>query len=130
MKNLNISERHSGSVVILDLKGKIISGEDTTNFHRALRLLVEKGERKILLNFAGVTGIDSSGLGELVGAHVSVGRIKGEIKLLNLAKNVIQLIECTKFSTIFNIYDNETKAVRSFRKRRAKSASASQTAKL
>ena len=128
MKNLSITERRRGSVVILDLNGKIIFGEDSSNLHKALRLLVEKGEKKILLNFTNVSYIDSSGLGELVGGYVATGRIEGKIKLLNLSKNVIELIECTRLSTIFDIYDDETKAIRSFRKQRAKSVAVSQTA--
>ena len=96
MKNLSITQRRNNSVVILDLKGRIIFGEETEGFHNALRQLVAKGEKKILLNFAGVSCIDSSGLGELVGGYVAVGRIRGEIKLLHLSRNVYELIECTR----------------------------------
>jgi len=128
MKNLSITQRRNNSVVILDLKGRIIFGEETEGFHNALRQLVAKGEKKILLNFAGVSCIDSSGLGELVGGYVAVGRIRGEIKLLHLSRNVYELIECTRLSTIFDIYDDETKAIRSFRKRPTKSVAVSQAA--
>lgn len=128
MNNLSITERRSGSVCILDLNGKIIFGEESGDFHKAIRRLVEKGERKILLNFAGTTCIDSSGLGELVGGYVAVGRIQGEIKIVNLSPNVQDLLRCTRLSTIFSIYDDEAKAVRSFRKRRTKSVAVSQTA--
>jgi anti-sigma B factor antagonist len=128
MKNLSITERRKNSVVILDLEGKIIFGEETDVFRRSLRRLVEKGEKKILLNFAKVSFIDSSGLGELVGGYVAVGRINGEIRLLNLSQNVIQLIECTRLSTIFAVYSDESKAVKSFRKRRAGSAAVSRAA--
>jgi anti-anti-sigma factor len=124
MKNLTIIERRSGAVAILDLQGKIIFGEESAQFHKALRQLVEKEEKKILLNFAAVSWIDSSGLGELVGGYVAAGRIKGVIKLLHLPQNILELLEMTKLSTIFDVYDDETKAVKSFRKRSAKSASA------
>jgi anti-sigma B factor antagonist len=128
MKNLSITERRSGSIVVLDLKGKIIFGEESNDFHKALRRLAERGEKKILLNFADVSCIDSSGLGELVGGYVAVGRIQGEIKLVNLSPNVLDLIECTRLSTIFSIYDDEAKAVKSFRKRGARSVAVSRAA--
>ena len=66
MNNLTITERRNGSVTVLDLSGNIRLGEGNIELHNILRFLVEKGERKVLLNLAQVTYIDSSGLGELV----------------------------------------------------------------
>ena len=63
---LKISEFKENDILILDLAGQITLGEGNRVLHEALRRYVEVGERKIILNLEGVTGIDSSGLGELV----------------------------------------------------------------
>ena len=124
MKNLNITERQSDSITILDLDGKIIFGEESAQLHKILRLLVERGEKKVLLNFKGVYCIDSSGLGELVGGYVAFKRQEGEIRLFNLSQNVHQIIELTKLSTVFEIYDSESEAIESFKNQSSKSVRA------
>jgi anti-anti-sigma factor len=114
MNNLNITERRSGSVTILDLKGTIKLGGGNLELHQTLRRLVEKGERKILLNLAGVAGIDSSGLGELIAGYATLQKSGGELKLLNLPDRVSELMMITKLLTVFEIFDAETAAIDSF----------------
>jgi anti-sigma B factor antagonist len=114
MTNLNITERRHDDIVILDLDGKIKLGEGCTELHKALRLLVERGEKKALLNLEKVSYIDSSGLGELVSGYAAFKRNDGELKLVNLSDSVQQLIVLTKLLTVFQIYDNETSAVENF----------------
>jgi len=125
MNNLNISERRSQSVTILDLKGNIRIGEGNIELHNILRLLVEKGEKKILLNLADVSYIDSSGLGELVAGYTTLQKAGGEMKLLNLTKRVTELMVITKLLTVFEIFDNETEAVESFNNLSVKSVNSS-----
>jgi anti-sigma B factor antagonist len=125
MNNLNISERRNQSVMVLDLKGDIRIGEGNIHLHNILRLLVEKGEKKILLNLAGVSYIDSSGLGELVAGFSTLQKAGGEMKLLNLTKRVTELMVITKLLTIFDIFEGETEAVESFNNSPVKSAKAS-----
>ena len=74
MSELNISNRQSGNVTILDLSGKIALGESNRALHEAIRGLTADGNKNILLNLANVTLIDSSGLGELVASYASVER--------------------------------------------------------
>jgi anti-sigma B factor antagonist len=114
MTNLSITERRNDDIVILDLDGKIKLGEGCTELHKVLRQLVERGEKKALLNLEKVSYIDSSGLGELVSGYAAFKRNDGEMKILNLSQSVHQLMVLTKLLTVFQIYDNETTAVENF----------------
>ncbi len=122
MTNFNIAERRNDLVTILDLRGNIRLGEGSVELHEALRRLTESGEKKILLNMADVSHIDSSGLGELVSGYTTLHKTGGEIKLFHLSERIEELMEMTKLLTIFDIYDNESEAVESFTDTLAKSA--------
>jgi anti-sigma B factor antagonist len=114
MADLTINERNRDSVTILDLKGDIrLAGGDAI-LHNALRTRLERGDRKILLNLAGVEHIDSAGLGELVAGFTTVGRSGGRIKLLRLTERVNELMMITKLLTVFDTYDDEDEAIASF----------------
>lgn len=114
MNNLSITERRNNSILILDLKGNIKIGAGNVQLHDTIRLLVEKGEKNILLNLADVTHIDSSGLGELIAGYITVKKNGGVMKLLHLTKRVRELMVITKLLTVFYVYNNETEAVKSF----------------
>lgn len=114
MNNLNITERRSGNVIVLDLQGNIRLGESNVELHNILKFLVEKGERRVLLNLANVTYIDSSGLGELVAGFTTLQKSGGELKLLRLTERVRELMVITKLLTVFEVFDNEQEAVNSF----------------
>jgi len=122
MSNLNITERRSASFTILDLEGDIRLGGGSAELHEALRLLVEQGDKKILLNLANVAHIDSSGLGELVSGFTTLHNAGGELKLFNLSNRVHELMTMTKLLTVFDVYDNESEAIQSFNNKSAKSA--------
>ncbi|MGB7846642.1 MAG: STAS domain-containing protein [Candidatus Acidiferrum sp.] len=108
------SARQTGEVTIVDMSGRIVLGEESAALRDLILGLVSKGNRKILLNLAGVNYIDSSGLGALVSAFTSVRKSGGELKLLNLTEKVDNLMEITKLYTVFDITDNEAEAVKSF----------------
>lgn len=122
MTNFNITERRNDLITILDLRGKIRLGEGSAELSEALRRLTETGEKKILLNLADVSHIDSSGLGELVSGYTTLHKTGGEIKLFHLSETIEALMETTKLLTIFDIYDNESEAVQSFTDTFAQSA--------
>jgi anti-sigma B factor antagonist len=67
-----------------------------------------------LLNLAEITYIDSAGLGELTSAHTTVRDSEGDLKLLNLTKRVHDLMQITKLCTVFDVYDDEVKALAAF----------------
>jgi|SRR5215213_2928182 len=114
MSSLQISKRNADGVLILDLKGPITIGEGNIDLHRMIRSLVEQNEKRILLNLADVTYIDSSGLGELVAGYTSVERNGGEMKMINLTKRVTELMMITKLLTVFDVFEDEATAIKSF----------------
>ena len=114
MSSLIINERRIDGVTILDLVGDIRLGQGNAYLHNAIRKVVEGGEKNILLNLARVTKIDSSGLGELVAAWTTLRKNDGEAKLLNLTQTVEHLMTLTKLLTVFDTYENEADAVKSF----------------
>ena len=114
---MKINSRVVNGVQILDISGRLVHGEGTIVLRDQVRDLVSKGQKMLLLNLKDVPYIDSSGLGELVGAFISVRKQQGELKLLNLAKNVHGLLQITKLYTVFEIYDDEPAALASFTKK-------------
>lgn len=101
-------------VSIVDLSGRITIGEGTMVLKDAVRNLLNKHERNILLNLGEVSYIDSSGIGELVSSFTTAGKHGGKLKLLNLTKKVHDLLSITKLLTVFEVFDDEAKAIRSF----------------
>ena len=115
MAQLNIKERQAGDVSILDLDGDVRMGDSATALRGAIRSLVAGGNRKILLNLAGVKYIDSSGIGELIANYTTVGRSGGQLKLMHLTEKVQDLLVITKLLTVFDVYDDESEALSSFK---------------
>ncbi|HYR77731.1 MAG TPA: STAS domain-containing protein [Pyrinomonadaceae bacterium] len=114
MAELNIKQRQAGDVSILDLDGQVRMGDSATALRGAIRSLVAGGNKKILLNLAGVKYIDSGGIGELIANYTTVGRGGGQMKLLNLTDKVQDLLVITKLLTVFDVYENEPEALSSF----------------
>ena len=111
---MQIEERAVGDVVVLDLKGKITLGEGDELLKDKVNSLVNQGHKKIILNLADVPYIDSAGLGEVVRTYTTVSRQGGSLKLLNLTKRITDLLAITKLLTVFETFDVEADAVRSF----------------
>jgi anti-sigma B factor antagonist len=115
MAQLVINQRQAGDVIILDMDGEVRIGDSSTALRSAIRNLVSGGNKRILLNLAGVKYIDSSGIGELIANYTTVGRSGGQLKLLNLTEKVQDLLVITKLLTVFDVYDNEADALSSFK---------------
>jgi len=113
--SMKISTRQVDGVTILDLSGRITLGEGSVQLRDAVRDLLTKGQKHILLNLADVNYIDSSGIGELVSAFTTVRNQGGELKLLKLTKKVHDLLQITKLYTVFDIKDDEAQAIASFK---------------
>ena len=111
---MKIVERLVGDVVILDVQGKILIGEGDDQLREAVTKLADSGKTKILLNLAEVPYVDSAGLGEVVRCYTTVSRKGGKLKLLNLTKKIQDLLAITKLLTVFETYDQEEEAIKSF----------------
>ena len=111
---MQIEERSVGDVKVLDMKGKITLGEGDELLKDKVNSLVNQGHRKIVLNLADVPYIDSAGLGEIVRTYTTVSRQGGSLKLLNLTKRITDLLSITKLLTVFETFESENDAVRSF----------------
>jgi anti-sigma B factor antagonist len=109
------NNRQVNGVTVVDMSGRITLGEGSVVLRDSIKDLLGKGQKKILLNLGDVSYIDSSGIGELVSAFTSVRNQGGELKLLKLTKKVHDLLQITKLYTVFDIKDDETEAIRSFK---------------
>jgi len=112
--SMKVTSRQVDGVTILDLSGRITLGEGSVQLRDAIRDLLAKSSKLILLNLADVNYIDSSGIGELVAAYTTVRNQGGELKLLNLTKKVHDLLQITKLYTVFDVKDDEARAIASF----------------
>ncbi len=113
--SLKASSRQVDGVTIVDLSGRIVLGEGSETLRDSLRDLASRGQKKLLLNLADVNYIDSSGLGALVRGYTTLTAQQGQLKLLNLTKKVQDLLQITKLLTVFEVFDNEASALKSFK---------------
>ena len=114
MAELDVNERQAGDVTILDLTGEVRLGDSSVALRDSVRKLADGGKTKVLLNLAGVKYIDSSGIGELIANYTTISRQGGQLKLLNLTDRIQNLLVITKLLTVFDSYDNESEALKSF----------------
>ncbi len=112
--NLKTSTRIVNGIVIVDIIGQLRLGEGTNVVRDLVRDLMGKNYKNILLNLADVRHIDSAGVGELMSCYTSVRNQGGQFKLMNLSKNVHDLLQITKLYTVFDIAENEGNALQSF----------------
>ncbi len=111
---MTINKRRIDDITILDLQGKLTIDDGAEVLRDTVTSLVFQGDRKIVLNLAGVPYMDSGGLGELVRCSLIVQREKGAIKLVNLTSRITDLLTITKLLTIFDTFDSEPAALLSF----------------
>ncbi|HEX6719772.1 MAG TPA: STAS domain-containing protein [Pyrinomonadaceae bacterium] len=114
MAELDVKERQAGDVTILDLSGAVRIGEGSISLRDSIRKLADEGKKNVLLNLAGVKYIDSTGIGELIANYTTITRQGGQLKLLKLTDKVQNLLVITKLLTVFDAYDDEAEALKSF----------------
>ena len=111
---MKASSRSAGNVEIISLQGKITIGSGDTQLREVIANAVNSGRTNILLDLSGVTTIDSSGIGELVGSYTTVTNRGGKLKLLHLPAKLNELLHVTQLITVFEVYENEQEAIASF----------------
>ena len=118
MNNLGIKQRRVGTITILKpdsvLRIALKFGMSAVSLERAVDLLMNSGQRQILLDLDGLKGISAKGLGVLVSIFARVTRSGGEFKLFNVTPPVHQLMTATKLAGVFGCYDSERDAIASF----------------
>jgi anti-sigma B factor antagonist len=112
--SLRANSRDIGGVIVIDLEGRITLGDGSALLRDLIRENLDQGHKKLLLNLAAISYLDSTGLGELVSGYRLVKSNGGELKLLNLNKKVTDLLQVTKLYTVFDIHNDEAQAVASF----------------
>ena len=109
---MDVAQRSIGDVVVLDLHGRLAAGD--TMIKHTIDTLASSGVRKVELNFADVPYMDSVGLNAIVRAHLTLGRVGGHLKLLNVPKHLEHILEVTRLTTVFQLYQDEDSVIRSF----------------
>jgi len=113
-KPMKIEKRTKGNVTIFDLRGKILIGEGIDDLRQAVNQALEAGEINLLLNFAEVPYLDSTGLGEVVRSYTTVKNRGGAVKIVNLTNKVRDLLSVTKLITVFETFEDEALALASY----------------
>jgi anti-sigma B factor antagonist len=112
---MEISERNDGKVTILSLAGKVTLGEGDVLLKDKLHSLLNQGRKDVLLNLAEVSYVDSAGLGAIVSAYTTMTREGGSLKLANVTRKLQDLLSITKLLTVFETFDSEDEALRSYK---------------
>ena len=111
---MKATTREVSGVLIIGLQGKIMIGSGDSQLREAITDALNAGKTKILLDMGGVTTIDSSGIGELVGSYTTVTNRGGKLKLLHLPAKLNELLHVTQLITVFEVYESEQEGVQSF----------------
>lgn len=111
---MRVDVRQREGVTILDLKGKITIGVGDVALREAVQEAMKAGAKNLLINLAGVSTIDSSGVGELVSAYTTVTNRGGKLRLEKLPPKVADILQITQLITVFDVFDDEDEAIRSF----------------
>ena len=112
--DLNILNKQIGDVSVVALKGRIVLGEGSSALRERIKSLVGDGKKKIVLNMANVTYIDSAGLGTLVAAHISVKKQGTTLLLSDLGNKFHEVLQITRLLTVFSVYATEAEAISGF----------------
>jgi len=113
---LKITNREVDGVAVVALDGRIVLGEESTALRESVKTLLAANKKQIVLNMDNVTYIDSAGLGALVAAHHSARSQNASLRLSNLGSKFQEVLQVTKLLTVFEVFDSEAAAIRSFSK--------------
>lgn len=111
---LEIHQREIQGIVILDLKGRLVLGESEALLRETITRLAEAGKLKVVLNCANVAEIDEDGLGFLVVCSTRLRKVGGDLKLLNLSRDHLDLLVLARLEAAFDVFTDEVSAINSF----------------
>ena len=111
---MRIETREVNGIVILDIQGKLMGGPDAETFRTTFHKLLEKGQKRVVVNLHGVDWINSTGMGILISGYTTMRRGGGDLRLLHVSDRIQSILYVTKLNLIFKCFDNEDEAVASF----------------
>jgi anti-sigma B factor antagonist len=111
---VKIKKRQEGDIMVLELSGKIMGGDDFDLFNNTIRELVKDGFVDIVLNLKGVKWINSTGLGLMVSAYTSLVKQGGRMKVCEVSDRIDNILHVTQLELIFETFDKEPDAIGSF----------------
>ncbi|MBP1622836.1 MAG: anti sigma b factor antagonist RsbV [Acidobacteria bacterium] len=111
---MKLSIRKIKDIVVIDVEGKIVLGEGDVEIKQTVNSLLQKGSKNVVMNLAKVSYLDSAGLGEIMRCFTALRRDGGDLKLVSLNQRIIDLLSITKLLNVFDIYDSESAAIKSF----------------
>jgi len=111
---MKIYQRNVNDVIVLDMEGKITIGEGDVMMREAISGLLELGHKRILLNMARISYMDSSGVGELLSCLTHVTESGGQFKLLNISTKIKNLLHIAQILSVFEYFNDEEQALASF----------------
>ncbi len=114
---MRLSDRMQDNIVILQPKGKIMGGPDTSLLHDKLHEYIEQNKRQVVIDLADVDWMNSTGLGILIAGYTTLRNHQGELKLANVTDKIQSLLTITKLVSVFDAYDSVDEAIASFAKR-------------
>jgi anti-sigma B factor antagonist len=103
-----------GKLIVLELKGNYVGGDETDELRTEIKRLSDEGNLKLVIDLGEVAYLNSSALGVLISAHANYAKRGGKIKLCQLNKNIENLFVITKLSLIFDSYTSQVEAIASF----------------
>lgn len=111
---MKLKSREKDRVVILDISGKLMGGEDADLFRDIIHGLIEEGKKRVIVNLSGVRWVNSTGVGILITGYTTMRRNKGDLKLLNVSNKIQSILYVTKLNLIFECFDDEDEAIASY----------------
>ena len=111
---MKLSIKKVKDIVVMDVDGKIVLGDGDVEIKQAVDDLLQKGHKSMILNMAKVPYLDSAGLGEIMRCFTALRRDGGNFKLVSPNQRIIDLLSITKLLNVFDIYDSESAAIKSF----------------
>jgi anti-anti-sigma factor len=109
-----VTRRYVDDVFVISLSGRMVIGDANATFHDFVHDAISNGSRKILVDLAAVTYIDSSAIGELVNTHIRLKKSGGQLKLAHLSEKVSEMMHITQLDKVMDIHPDERKALAAF----------------
>ena len=110
----NLNTRRHGEIIIIEAGDRLDPGRCATGLRERIAELAEFGSRWILLDMSGVTGLDSNAARDLVLAGASMAMIRGDVKLMNVCRNLQESLASARLDRLFEVFDGERAAIQSF----------------